>query len=172
MITTDVPGVLMGEEIREQPAVWRRLLASDQFGPAAEQVLRRRPKMVLLAARGTSDHAALYAKYLVEVTHQLPAGLVSPSTMTAYGAKPDLRDVLMFGISQSGGSPDLIQCLEVPAYRGRSPSRSRTTPGPSSPKSPTCMSTSLPAQNGRWQPPSPTPLNCWPCTPCVENSSK
>jgi glucosamine--fructose-6-phosphate aminotransferase (isomerizing) len=74
--------------------------------------------MVLLAARGTSDHAALYGKYLVEVTHQLPAGLVSPSTMTAYGAKPDLRGVLMFAISQSGGSPDLVASLEVARAQG------------------------------------------------------
>jgi glucosamine--fructose-6-phosphate aminotransferase (isomerizing) len=74
--------------------------------------------MVLLAARGTSDHAALYAKYLIEVILQLPAGLVSPSTMTAYGAKPDLRDVLVFGISQSGGSPDLLRCLQVARAQG------------------------------------------------------
>ena len=118
MASTNVPAALMGAEIREQPAVWCRLLASEQFGAAAQQVRRRHPKMVLLAARGTSDHAALYAKYLVEVTHQLPAGLVSPSTMTAYGAKPDLRDVLMFGISQSGGSPDLIQSLQVARAQG------------------------------------------------------
>jgi glucosamine--fructose-6-phosphate aminotransferase (isomerizing) len=78
MTTTDLPAALMGAEIREQPAVWRRLLASDQFGAAAAQVRRRRPTMVLLAARGTSDHAALYAKYLVEVTHQLPAGWSPP----------------------------------------------------------------------------------------------
>ena len=118
MTGTDVPAALMSAEIAEQPAVWRRLLASGQFDSAAEQLRRRRPRMVLLAARGTSDHAALYAKYLVEVTHQLPAGLVSPSTMTAYGARPDLRDVLVFGISQSGGSPDLVQSLEVARAQG------------------------------------------------------
>lgn len=73
---------------------------------------------MLFVARGTSDHAALYAKYLTEITHQLPAGLVWPSTMTAYGAKPDLRDVLMIGVSQSGGSPDLIQSLEVARAQG------------------------------------------------------
>src|ERR1039458_2424541 len=64
MTSTDVPAALMGAEIREQPAVWRRLLASEQFGAAAQQVLARRPRMVLLAARGTSDAAALYAQYL------------------------------------------------------------------------------------------------------------
>jgi glucosamine--fructose-6-phosphate aminotransferase (isomerizing) len=68
-------------------------------------------KFVLLAARGTSDHAALYAKYLVEIVLGLPAGLASPSTMTAYGARPDLRDVLFIAVSQSGGSPDLVQSL-------------------------------------------------------------
>jgi glutamine---fructose-6-phosphate transaminase (isomerizing) len=114
----DAPAALMDAEVREQPAVWRGLLRSGQFDATAQLIRNRRPRMVLLAARGTSDHAALYAKYLVEVTNQLPAGLVSPSTMTTYGAKPDLRDVLMFAISQSGGSPDLIQSLEVARAQG------------------------------------------------------
>jgi glutamine---fructose-6-phosphate transaminase (isomerizing) len=118
MPTNEVPGALMDAEILEQPAVWRRLLEAGQFDDVAEAIRSHAPRMVLLAARGTSDHAALYGKYLVEVTHQLPAGLVSPSTMTAYGAKPDLRDVLMFAISQSGGSPDLISSLEVARAQG------------------------------------------------------
>src|SRR4051812_26761736 len=118
MKRNDVPAVLMKAEIMEQPEVWRRLLASGQFEQLADQVRQRRPRMVLLAARGTSDHAALYAKYLVEVTHQVPAGLVSPPTMTAYGARPDLRDGMMFGISQSGGSPDLVRSLEVARAQG------------------------------------------------------
>jgi glutamine---fructose-6-phosphate transaminase (isomerizing) len=63
---------------------------------------------VLLAARGTSDHAALYAKYLIEITLGLPAGLASPSTLTTYGSRPDLREVLWIAVSQSGGSPDLV----------------------------------------------------------------
>jgi glutamine---fructose-6-phosphate transaminase (isomerizing) len=118
MTSDQTRGALMRAEIHEQPAVWRRLLSSDQFDSLAEEVRRRRPRMVLLAARGTSDHAALYAKYVVEVNLQLPAGLVSPSTMTAYGAKPDLRDVLMIGVSQSGGSPDLVRSLELARTQG------------------------------------------------------
>jgi glutamine---fructose-6-phosphate transaminase (isomerizing) len=118
MSSGEVPGALMDAEIREQPAVWRRLLGAGQFDDVAEVIRRRAPRMVLLAARGTSDHAALYGKYLVEVTHELPAGLVSPSTMTAYGAKPDLRDVLVFAISQSGGSPDLVSSTEVARAQG------------------------------------------------------
>ncbi len=113
------PGSRMAAETAEQPAVWRRLLA--EAGPdgasgvdaAAALIRRRAPRFALLAARGTSDHAALYAKYLMEITLGLPVGLVSPSTFTAYGARPDLTDVLMVAVSQSGGSPDLLRTLEV-----------------------------------------------------------
>jgi glucosamine--fructose-6-phosphate aminotransferase (isomerizing) len=108
----------MDAEIREQPQVWDRLLGSGQFAGIAAEIRRRAPRMVLLAARGTSDHAALYAKYLVEIQLELPAGLISPSTMTTYGAKPDLQNVLVIAVSQSGGSPDLIRTLEVARAQG------------------------------------------------------
>jgi glucosamine--fructose-6-phosphate aminotransferase (isomerizing) len=77
----------------------------------ARAIGARRPRFVLFVARGTSDHAALYAKYLVETRLGLAAGLVSPSTMTVYDAHPDLRDVLVIGVSQSGSSPDLVEPL-------------------------------------------------------------
>ena len=70
-----------------------------------------RPRFVVLAARGTSDHAALYAKYLLEVRLGLPCGLASPSTMTGYGARPQLTDCLVVAVSQSGGSPDLVETM-------------------------------------------------------------
>lgn len=63
---------------------------------------------MLLAARGTSDHAALYTKYLIEVGLGLPVGLASPSTLTVYEADPSFEDVLWLSVSQSGGSPDLV----------------------------------------------------------------
>jgi len=111
----DQPGRLMQAEIAEQPAVLGRI--ATEAGPAIAEVsaviAERRPRFVLLAARGSSDHAALYAKYLVEVRLGLPAGLVSPSSMTLYSARPDLRDVLFVAVSQSGASPDLVQSLTV-----------------------------------------------------------
>lgn len=108
--TTDSPGALMGAEIAEQPAVLRRRLEHTADIDAVRERLRaERPRFVLLAARGTSDHAALYAKYLVEIRLGLPAGLVSPSAYTVQGARPDLRDVLFVSVSQSGGSPDLVE---------------------------------------------------------------
>jgi glucosamine--fructose-6-phosphate aminotransferase (isomerizing) len=100
----------MRAEIAEQPAVLAALAADPAQARDAGAFLRGHgPRFVLLAARGTSDHAALYAKYLVEVGLGVPAGLASPSTLTVYGARPDLRDVLLVAVSQSGRSPDLVE---------------------------------------------------------------
>jgi glucosamine--fructose-6-phosphate aminotransferase (isomerizing) len=84
----------------------------------ARRIAARRPRFVLLCARGTSDHAALYAKYLIEVEMGLPCGLTSMSTTTAYGAKPVLDDVLLITVSQSGGSPDLVASTQAAGEAG------------------------------------------------------
>jgi glucosamine--fructose-6-phosphate aminotransferase (isomerizing) len=109
------PGALMAAEVAEQPAVLARLLADGAAEIAAvrTRIQAYRPRFVLIAARGTSDHAALYAKYLVEVRLQLPAGLASLSTLTVYGARPDLAGVLFLAVSQSGESPDLVSSVEA-----------------------------------------------------------
>ena len=102
------PGQLMAAEINEQPAVLAGLLADrEEIAEARARVAAANPRFVLIAARGTSDHAALYAKYLAEVRMQLPAGLASPSALTVYGAAPGMTDVLFVAVSQSGRSPDL-----------------------------------------------------------------
>ncbi|MFI6942280.1 SIS domain-containing protein [Streptomyces sp. NPDC050418] len=103
-------GRIMAAEMAEQPAVMRRILeqGAPRIRAVAEQIAARKPRFVLLTARGTSDNAALYAKYLLEIRLGLPCGLASMSTTTAYGARPDLRDVLVITVSQSGGSPDLV----------------------------------------------------------------
>jgi len=107
-----IRGELMAAEIAEQPAVLERIMAArDALAETAARIAAARPRFVLIAARGTSDHAGLYAKYLAEVHMQLPAGLVSPSALTVYGAKPDMSDVLFVAVSQSGRSPDLVESL-------------------------------------------------------------
>jgi glutamine---fructose-6-phosphate transaminase (isomerizing) len=108
-----VPGALMAAEIAEQPVALQRLLddGAAEIAVVAEQIRRRAPRFVLFAARGTSDHAALYAKYLTEIQLGLPTGLASPSTLTVYGSRPQLADVLFVAVSQSGGSPDLVDSL-------------------------------------------------------------
>jgi glucosamine--fructose-6-phosphate aminotransferase (isomerizing) len=108
----------MASDIAEQPEVFARLLAAPHIAPIAERIRQRQPRQVIFTARGTSDHAALYAAYLTEIRLGIPAGLASPSAITVYGARPDLRDCLVVGVSQSGGSPDLAEVLRVGRERG------------------------------------------------------
>jgi glucosamine--fructose-6-phosphate aminotransferase (isomerizing) len=121
----------MARDMAEQPAVLRRLLAegAPAIAEVAAEVARARPRFVLFAARGTSDHAALYAKYLAEIRLGLPAGLASPSTITVYGSRPDLSDVLVVAVSQSGGSPDLVRYVEASRGCGALTVAVTNTPG-------------------------------------------
>ena len=76
----------MAAEIEEQPLAMSRLLdrGLEPIRAIADQIREFDPQMVLLCGRGTSDHAALYFKYLLEIKQQIPVGLVSPSTLTSY----------------------------------------------------------------------------------------
>jgi glucosamine--fructose-6-phosphate aminotransferase (isomerizing) len=123
-------GERMAAEIAEQPAVFASVVARRaELAAVAERLTAGRPRFALLAARGSSDHAALYTKYLIEVLLQLPAGLVSPSTTTLYGAEPDLTDVLYVTVSQSGGSPDLVEATRAARERGALTVAVTNTPG-------------------------------------------
>jgi glutamine---fructose-6-phosphate transaminase (isomerizing) len=108
-----VNGTKMLKEIREQPEMLERVLEEgwgEVHGAAAE--LRSRGfRSAILAARGTSDNAALYAKYLFEVVLGVPTALASPSTFTLYESKMDLDGVLVVGISQSGESKDVLETV-------------------------------------------------------------
>lgn len=111
----------MAADIDEQPAGYERLLSAEYATPIARvaaAIAERRPRHVVFTARGTSDHAALYGAYLAEIRLGLPAGLASPSAITLFGARPDLSDALVVGVSQSGGSPDLAEVLRVAREAG------------------------------------------------------
>jgi len=115
------PGAGMAADIAEQPAGYARLLEpahAKAIAGVAAAIARRRPRHVVFTARGTSDHAALYAAYLTEIRLGIPAGLASPSVMTVFGARPDYSDALVVGVSQSGGSPDLAEVLRVARASG------------------------------------------------------
>jgi glutamine---fructose-6-phosphate transaminase (isomerizing) len=105
----------MATEIAEQPHVLARLLAegAEPIAEVAGRVVAYRPRTVMFAARGTSDHAALYGSYLAQIRLGVASGLSSPSTTTVYGARPDLEGVLFVAVSQSGGSPDLVESVSV-----------------------------------------------------------
>jgi len=98
------------DEILEQPEALRRQLGSSGSSLAAlADRLRADPvETVVVAARGTSDHAAIYAQYVLGVRDGLSVGLATPSVVSLYGAEPRLRQSLVVGISQSGASPDIV----------------------------------------------------------------
>ena len=109
-------------EIREQPEVLGRVL-DEGWGEvlaAARELRSRGFRSAMLAARGTSDNAALYAKYLFEVILGVPTALASPSAFTLYGSEMKLDDVLVIGISQSGESKDVLETVRRSAELGAS----------------------------------------------------
>lgn len=107
-------------EIHEQPDVLARLLDSqaETIRAIADRVRARRIRTVFLAARGSSDNAGLYAKYVWGAHNGLPIALAAPSLFSAYKRPPVIGDMLVVGISQSGQSPDIVGVLEEGRRQG------------------------------------------------------
>jgi len=107
-------------EIHQQPEVLRTLLEAERENVAhlVEDIRARDIRHVMIAARGTSDNAGRYAKYLMGANNRFVVSLATPSLFTLYGQPPDLRDVLVLGISQSGASPDLVAVLSEGRQQG------------------------------------------------------
>jgi glucosamine--fructose-6-phosphate aminotransferase (isomerizing) len=74
----------------------------------ADSVRQLAPRIVVTCARGSSDHAATFAKYLIESHLGIPTASAAPSINSLYGVQPELQRALMLVISQSGRSPDLL----------------------------------------------------------------
>ena len=101
------------DEIAQQPAVIERLLSEGRADTAAAAAAIRDfdPPYVCIAARGTSDHAAIYAQYLFGHALRLPVMLATPSLHTIYARPADLSQALVIGISQSGKAEDVRAVL-------------------------------------------------------------
>jgi len=108
------------DEILEQPAAAARLLAASDasFAPVREMLGHRRPRFAVIAARGSSDNAALYAQYLFGIRNRLAVALATPSAITLYGARPDYSEALVIAISQSGRSPDIVAVVDEAQRQG------------------------------------------------------
>jgi glutamine---fructose-6-phosphate transaminase (isomerizing) len=104
----------MLDEIRQQPETLARIVSTGLRGVEKFRALvdRRKPRLVVLVARGTSDNAAQFARYLIEITTGIPVSLAAPSVHTLYGARLNYKDALVIGISQSGESTDTNEVLE------------------------------------------------------------
>ncbi len=108
------PGRLMLDEIREQPVVLERMRRAEAatLAALARRLRTRRPPAVILVARGTSDNAALYGRYLIETRLGIPVSLAAPSVVTLYHSRLRLRGTVVIGLSQSGRSPDIVQFVQ------------------------------------------------------------
>jgi glucosamine--fructose-6-phosphate aminotransferase (isomerizing) len=123
--------VALIDEIREQPEVAARLLR--EAGPEVAELCRAiraaDPSHIVIAARGTSDHAAIYAQYALGVLAGINVGLAAPSIHSLYGATPDYGRALVIGISQSGASPDVVGVIRSARSQGALTLAITNTPG-------------------------------------------
>jgi len=101
------------KEIQQQPDVIQNLVSSnlEAHRVLANLIHEKNIQHVVIAARGTSDNAGRYAKYLFGAHNGFIVSLATPSLFTIYKAVPDLRNTLVLGISQSGKSPDIVSVL-------------------------------------------------------------
>ena len=110
----------MARETAQAPAAVARLL--QELNPALPGLqrlfVRQHPSHIVTLARGSSDHAAGYCKYLIEILLGLPCASVGPSVVSVYGAKLALKDCIVIAISQSGASPDSLAFAEAAKRAG------------------------------------------------------
>ncbi len=108
------------QEIHEQPMVIAQLLEHEleNAQQLASAIRQRGITHVVIAARGTSDNAGRYAKYLLGSVNRLTVALATPSLFTIYEQPPNLQDALVLGISQSGKSPDIVAVLAEAKRQG------------------------------------------------------
>lgn len=110
MTDAPAPSTRMHAEAAEAADVVRRQSARNgkRFASLAARLRKRPPSLVITCARGSSDHAATYAKYLVEQHTGVPTLSAAPSMSSVYGSHMQFGNSLCLAISQSGSSPDLL----------------------------------------------------------------
>ncbi len=110
----------MLQEIAEQPAALEKTIAEERRKvERLGQFLRKRGvNLIVLVARGSSDNAALFGRYLLETTTGIPVSLSAPSVHTLYDAKLKLQGGLVIGVSQSGEGEDINRVLESCRHSG------------------------------------------------------
>jgi glucosamine--fructose-6-phosphate aminotransferase (isomerizing) len=108
---------LMASETAETPQVVERHLAANApaFAELAARLRQQPPSVVVTCARGSSDHAATYGKYVIETLLGVPVASAAPSVSSLYDSPVKASGALVLAISQSGRSPDLLATVE--AYR-------------------------------------------------------
>jgi glucosamine--fructose-6-phosphate aminotransferase (isomerizing) len=105
---------LMLQEIAEQPAALEKTILEERskVERLGAFLKGRDVDLIVLVARGSSDNAALFGRYLLEITTGIPVSLSAPSVHTIYNAKLKLGRALVIGVSQSGEGEDINLVLE------------------------------------------------------------
>ncbi len=106
------------DEILEQPNVLSGLINTQKENIEGIVNSIGSPKSIFIAARGTSDNAARYAKYVWGSYNRVPVTLATPSLFSIYHKPPNLSGMLVIGISQSGESPDLLAVIDEANRQG------------------------------------------------------
>jgi len=104
----------MLQEIAEQPLALERTIKEERgkISSLAQSLRARDIDLIVLVARGSSDNAALFGRYLLEITTGIPVSLSAPSVHTIYQAKLKMEHALVVGVSQSGEGEDINRVLE------------------------------------------------------------
>src|SRR6478672_5320453 len=104
----------MLDEIAEQPSALARTIESEsaKISKLGAFLRKQEINLIVLVARGSSDNAALFGRYLLEITTGLPVSLSAPSVHTLYGAQLKLDHALVVAVSQSGEGEDINRVLE------------------------------------------------------------
>ena len=114
-----MPGTQMAAEMAEQPQALRHLLARrDPLIAAVRSVVPDDVRGIVLLARGSSDHAAVYGRYVLEIASGRPVALAAPSLHTLYHAEVDYRGYLAVAVSQSGRTPEIATVLAAAQTAG------------------------------------------------------
>lgn len=108
-------GQLMAAEMAEQPEVLARLVGrrTDILAGAREHLGSSEPAGIIIVARGSSNYAAVYGRYVLELHTRRPVSLEAPSLVTHYGARTPMKGWLAVAISQSGRTPEITRVAEV-----------------------------------------------------------
>jgi glutamine---fructose-6-phosphate transaminase (isomerizing) len=110
----------MAAEVREIPTAVARLIDHGTLAirAAADAARMFDPVLIATVARGSSDHACTYLKYVAELTLGLPVASIGPSVASVYGARLRMRDALCLTVSQSGQSPDIVAMAQAAGAGG------------------------------------------------------
>jgi glucosamine--fructose-6-phosphate aminotransferase (isomerizing) len=104
----------MASEMAEQPAALRSLIArSDAIGEGVRTLAPTPLNGITIVGRGSSDHAAVYGRYLLEAVTGKPVSLAAPSLHTLYGVAVDYSGQLVVAVSQSGATSEIVRTLQV-----------------------------------------------------------